>query len=200
MKTLDLTTLHKMRLLPKGKDNVHLPMDFYSSVRRPVQLDLNCSEPTSLVLERFNADGEPVVQQFLAHVDGDLSVKFIADGPFSVWATGDGDVWFYSFELESFAMPETAQEVFTTIAERQARNPELEAIEARMMMNFNRRMRQQEQEIQALRLYREAEELATQVDPDERPDTGEQPAKVVTVEPVAEPPAAEPPAPAPASK
>lgn len=92
-----------------------------------------------------NEDGE---LQFLAAPDGRDVVEFVAGGDVKI-TTDDDDVYFYTAENEpTFTINEDA-EVFTQIAQRAARNPEMEHMLYLQQINMERRFAQQEAEMSA---------------------------------------------------
>ena len=101
---------------------------------REVRLEVNAESACHLAL-RTDA-GEP---RFLAVVEGRETVLFTIEGPTEVWPTCDGQVWWWTVELEDAAVVSDA-ETYTKIAERRARNPELERVARKMQENADRRM------------------------------------------------------------
>lgn len=101
---------------------------------RKIRLEVN--SPDRARLYTVDADGE---LHFLAAPVGCEVVEFVAGGNVTI-TTQDADVSVYSAEMEpTFVVIEDA-EVFTQIAERQSRNPDLEHIMYMQSLNFERRM------------------------------------------------------------
>lgn len=106
---------------------------------RLIKLEVNCALPTAFHVETVDSE----VPFFLAVVQGREVIE--------VWVAGDvlvtavsvddrpmGDVWFYTSALDVI-WSEGSGETFTTIVQRRARNPELEAMQFIMRENERRR-------------------------------------------------------------
>lgn len=90
----------------------------------------------------------PTQMRFLAAPVGRDVIEFIADGEISI-TTGGDDVFVYTAELEpTFTVIEDA-EVFTQIATRAARNPDMEHMMYLQQQNVERRMAQLQAEMEA---------------------------------------------------
>lgn len=90
----------------------------------------------------------PTQMRFLAAPVGRDVIEFIADGEISI-TTGGDDVFVYTAELEpTFTVIEDA-EVFTQIAVRAARNPDMEHMMYLQQQNVERRMAQLQAEMEA---------------------------------------------------
>nr|QJB21439.1 MAG: hypothetical protein [Microvirus sp.] len=105
--------------------------------RRRVRLEVNTSAPCQIMLQTGPDD-----MRFLVNVNGRETVQFIAPGPVTLWPDCDGEVWWWTSEMETTATVIEEPEIFTKIAERKPRNPELERIAAKMQENADRRMAQ----------------------------------------------------------
>jgi len=77
----------------------------------------------------------------------------------AVWADTKGEVYWWTAELEIFSVDNVSPEIFTKVLERIARNPQLEAIQAVMRSNQDRRDKKQEKELAAFRAQIEAQRL-----------------------------------------
>lgn len=106
---------------------------------RTVRVEVNAPFETRLYVTR---NEEPV---FLALVEGLEVVSFGVDGPFTLY--GDSQLSLYSSELESVSFEVLEPEIFTEIAERRARNPELEYMMQKMQQNMERRLAKAEAEL-----------------------------------------------------
>lgn len=103
--------------------------------RRHVTLEVNCEADTVFHVQYGDGD-----VRFLALVSGRDSVRFVADGRATVIPTSEGEVWVWCSEFDTMAVVVPDAETFTTIANRRARNPELEKMMAKMSANIDRRM------------------------------------------------------------
>lgn len=109
----------------------------------PRRVKLNVNSPGWAKLFIVTDDGEPV---FLACAERRDVVEFAAGGDIRI-TTEDDDVFIYTSENEpTFTIIENA-EVFTQIANRAARNPDLEHIMFMAEQNMARRFAAMEQEI-----------------------------------------------------
>ena len=100
---------------------------------REVRLEVNAEDACHLSVR--TPDGV----RFLTVVRGRDTVVFTIEEPCELWATSDGEVWWWTVELEAAAVISDA-ETYTKIAERRARNPELERVARKMQENAERRM------------------------------------------------------------
>lgn len=107
---------------------------FSNPRKRIVRVDVN--SPGDSELYYVGADHET---RFLALVRGRDMIEFTSDGAFSIAVNGN-DCWIHTPDGEDISHEVLDPIIFTRIAERRARNPELMAIEARMMQNIFRRM------------------------------------------------------------
>jgi len=127
---LNLNEISKFVLVAAGTG---LALD--SDKRRVVRLELNTSEPCQLRLQTGADD-----IRFLANVEGYQELTFVAPGPVTIWPDCEGEVWWWSPEMESHHVEVPDAETFTRIANRRERNPELERMMAKMQANAERRM------------------------------------------------------------
>lgn len=99
------------------------------------RIRLNVNSPGRVSLFIVNDDGEPI---FLACPEGRDVVEFAAPGDVRI-TTEDEDVFVYTAENEpTFSIIENA-EVFTQIAQRAARNPDMEHMLYLQQVNMERR-------------------------------------------------------------
>lgn len=138
--TIKLYSLARWNALPKGQV---LELPGTSSERR-VRLQIN--SPGLAMLFFVNSDGEEV---FLAAADRRDTVEFAASGNVRITTSSD-DVFIYSAELEATSAVIPDPQVFTKIAQRKARNPELEHMMFVMNQNIERRLAAQAAEHQEL--------------------------------------------------
>lgn len=121
---------------------------------RTVRLNLNLEAVTSFFIgigdeERFLVTMQPGVD----------TVEFSATGTFRVYAEeGSGAVLYQSADLEPTFSEVVDPVIFTKIANRRHRNPELEEMMFRMNQNLERRLAQQADEFEAALLRRRMEE------------------------------------------
>ena len=126
---IKLDSLERWQSLPKGHV-LNLPGNGARRIR------LNVNAPGRVALFIVNDDGEPT---FLAAPDGRDVVEFAAPGDVRITTEHD-DVSVYTAENEpTFTIIENA-EVFTQIAQRAARNPDLEHMMYLQQQNIERRM------------------------------------------------------------
>ena len=126
---IKLDSLSRWMHLKKG-DILTLSGD----AQRRIRLQVNSPKRSSLFI--VNDDGEPV---FLAAPVGRDVVEFASSGNVRI-TTEDDDVFVYTAENEpTFTIFEDA-ETFTKIAERTARNPDLEHMMYLQQQNMERRL------------------------------------------------------------
>lgn len=136
--TIRLEEIGKFVKLEPGK-GIALPGE-----RRKVRLELNCQFPTQIMFD-YGTE-EP---QFLCTVEGRETVEFIAEGPIRLWPDSEGQVWWWTAEIERSSVESDAP-TFTKIAERQPRNHALEQVARAMQENSRRREAMLMDEIRAL--------------------------------------------------
>lgn len=102
-------------------------------IHRRIRLHVNSPKRSSLFF--VNEDGEV---QFLAAPVGRDVVEFAAAGTLKI-STDDEDVYVYSSETEQTCTIIPDAETFTKIAERAARNPDIEYLMHQQQINLNRR-------------------------------------------------------------
>lgn len=138
--TLRLEEIGKFVLLEPGK-GIALPGE-----RRKVRLELNTQFPCQIMFD-YGDEDQP---RFLATVEGRETVEFIAEGPVRLYLDSEGQVWWWTSEIERSSVVSDAP-TYTTVAERQARNPDLERIARVMSENARRREAALLEELRALR-------------------------------------------------
>lgn len=121
--------LSKWQVLRKGE-----ALQFVNPRPRNVRIEVNA--PTASRLYIVTEDGD---LQFLARVEGRDTIEFGTDGAFDL-TTEDDEVAVYTADGDDISMRVIAPVIFTKIANRRPRNPELEAIAARMAENMERRL------------------------------------------------------------
>lgn len=149
---------------------------------RKIRLEVNAPGRVRLYLM------EDEELRFLAAPEGRDTVEFWCPGDVKI-VTDDADVFVYTAELEPTFVEIENTEVFTEIAERAARNPEMERMMYLAQQNAERRFAQLAQEAteNARRAY-EAGRIAATPSPNGATKVGEQnPPSGPSVQPV-EPP------------
>ena len=122
---------------------------------RRVRIDFNLEAPTSF----FIVDRDGVENFLCALPQGQETIEFSAAGTFSVYAEqGSGAVHYVSADLEPTFSEVVDPVIFTKIANRRHRNPELEEMMFRMNQNLEKRLAQQAGEFEAALERRRLEE------------------------------------------
>lgn len=113
---------------------------------RRVRINLNLEGVTAFFI------GDEQGERFLATLGPGLeTVEFNVAGSFKVYAEkGSGIVHYQSADLEPTFAEIADPKIFTRIAQRRHRNPELEEMMYRMQANIERRMAAQADEMEAL--------------------------------------------------
>lgn len=140
--TIKLNSLKRWRLLePKAA----ITFKGVADVERRVRLNVNLESVTTLFV------GSEKQQQLLCTAGpGVETIEFNMSGDFNVFAeAGSGRVHYQSADLEEAHVEIPDPEIFTRIAQRRHRNPELEEMMYRMQLNTERRLAQQAEEIKA---------------------------------------------------
>lgn len=121
---------------------------------RRVRIDFNLEAVTSFFIR---VDDE---ERFLCTLrEGQETIEFNAAGTFRVYAEkGSGVVQYVSADLEPTFSEIVDPVIFTKIANRRHRNPELEEMMFRMNQNLERRLAQQADEFEAALQRRRMEE------------------------------------------
>jgi len=125
----NLEGVHEFFLAKAGEG-----ITFEAEGARKVRLELNTEGPSRIAIQTG-----PETIRFLADVDGRQTLLFSVPGPFTLWPTCEGEVqwWSSEFQATSVALPDA--KTFTKIAERRARNPEVERVARKMQENADRR-------------------------------------------------------------
>ena len=147
---IKLDSLSRWMHLKKG-DILTLAGD----AQRRIRLQVNSPKRSSLFI--VNDDGELV---FLAAPDGRDVVEFAAGGDVRI-TTEESHVYVYTAENEPTFTIIPDAEIFTKIAERSARNPDLEHMMYLQQINMDRRFAQMQNDMQ--RQVNEAYEAGTRV-------------------------------------
>lgn len=149
--------------------------------QRVVRLRVNAPQRVALYLLLPDLV-DPV---FLSTVHGLDEIQFNVDGDYKLFALG-GELWFDTLDGVRADVEAVEPDSFTTIAERQPRNIELELVERKMQQNIERRMaalmtamsdklEAKEQEIEAVRKAaavadrKQSEKAVGQASPDTPP-------------------------------
>ena len=137
---IDLKNIDKWVMLEPDEGYV-----FAKQHPRTVTLHVRSAQKVSLYVT--SEEGETV---FLCNVDGYEKVKFrLPSGKWTLTGDGSQEVYFYTIEFEKAAVEIPNAVIFTKIAERKARNPELEKMMQLMQVNMERRLQQQSLESNA---------------------------------------------------
>ena len=140
--TIKLHSLSRWALLPNDR---RLVLDGGAvDHERRIRLSTNCNAETALYIKL--ADGE---HRLLAVVPAGLeTVEFSAAGRLEIEssAQGEQEVWYQTADLEPTFVEVRDPVIFTELAQRRTRNPELEAMMYRMQINIERRMAEQASE------------------------------------------------------
>lgn len=122
---------------------------------RLIRLQLNLEAVTSFYI----TDGERGTNFLCTMAEGVDVLEFYCAGKFSVFAEeGSGVVHYQSADLEPTFSEVVDPVIFTKIANRRHRNPELEEMMYRMQENMERRLEQQAHEFDAALQRRRQEE------------------------------------------
>lgn len=110
-------------------------VSFAGTRPRIVNLEVNAPSEVCLYLKYPESDET----YFLALVRGRDKIETYVDGAFEVLSEG-GVCYIYTADGDDISSVVLEPVIFTRIAERRARNPELEAIERRMFLNQQKRL------------------------------------------------------------
>lgn len=137
--TIKLNSIERWQVLLQG-DSIRFASDT-ETVRR-VRIDFNCAAPTVLYFE--DADGPRLLAALPAGLE---TVEFNAGGDFVVMPDeGHGEVHFITSEAETSTVEDVDPVIYTKLAQRRHRNPELEAMMHMVQTNMERRLAAQAQE------------------------------------------------------
>lgn len=148
--------VNKWTTLPEGS-----AIEYPSTKPRVVRLEVNAPSPVSLFVV---SDGEDPEASFLARVEGRDTVEFHVTGKFSLTCEG-GFCNVYTIDGDRWAFVDLAPIVFTRIAERRRRNPELERMMLIAQHNMERRLEQQAEEFRRMLDRRDAARAALAAPP-----------------------------------
>lgn len=140
---LRMFNLNKWSRLEEGEG-----MQFHNPRPRQVRLDVNSPDRAVLYVLQKHPERDTSVD-FLCKVDGREVVEFTSSGAFELTCEG-GPVMVYTVDGEDISFGNLAPVIFTKIAERRKRSPELEYIAAMMSRNMERRLAQQADEFRGL--------------------------------------------------
>lgn len=125
---IDLKDLGRWQALGEGAS-----IRFEADKMRRFRLEVNTPNRTRFYL----VNGTDVT--FLASVDGYEVIQFIAPEVFEITSDGaEALIYTTEFEQTSVEIPDAV--IFTKIAERRARNPELEYMMSKVQENMDRRL------------------------------------------------------------
>lgn len=168
MHVIDLTERSKMSKLPSTKEGL-VPIELTDKGFRPLILEINTELPGIIMLEgtALDKDGKSKkTMELLTPFDAGRSrVKWKQEGPGALWFTTEGEVWWWTTEVENHTSPLTTDEQFTVISERRRSNPELERIAKLMNFNSQKRENMLRSELQSMR--RDLAELKPKAKTDE---------------------------------
>lgn len=137
--TIRLLDVNKWQRLEAGK-GLSLPSD----KTRVIRLEVNAPAPARLDA----VQGDNVT--FLAVVEGYEIIEFAAEGDVLVSIDSIDDVWFYTDDGDLIGFDNPHAESFTSIMNRQSRNPEIE----RMMFMIDQRNAQRHEALRTELLAR----------------------------------------------
>lgn len=124
-----------------------ISFDGEPETERLYRIEFNCEAVTTFYVVQGKSERLLITLQ-----PGLETVEFYLAGDFTIVSDEGGDVLFWCADYEPAFVEVLDPEIFTKIATRQARNPELEEIMYRAQLNMERRFAAQEQEIEAMRL------------------------------------------------
>lgn len=111
-------------------------LEFLDKRARPVRVHVNTSRKAEIMIQL--AQEEP---KFLALVEGRDVLHFFVPGEYSIMhRTPDADVHILTADGDAQHRVNMAEEVYTSLHERRARDPALERMQYEMQRNFDRRM------------------------------------------------------------
>lgn len=126
-------------------------LEFSSKRPRVVRLEVNSPGESFLYVTMLGEDED----HFLARVVGRDTVEFYSSGAFTL-SVEEGECNVYTVDGSDVSHVNLAPKVFTRLAERRKRNPELEYIAHTMQINLERRLAKQANELRAEFERREA--------------------------------------------
>lgn len=142
--TIKLGNLADWRVLGEGKSLLFNAPEYDLEKVRRIRIDLNGETEFVFYIKHG------VEERFLALVPGGLqTLEFQTEGDFELMPYGNGHLHYWTSEAEEF-WTEGDGETFSTIYERQERNPALEYIQFQAMQNQLRRDRAHAEELERL--------------------------------------------------
>lgn len=111
-------SLNKWRLLPPGS-----VLEFPAMAGARLRVEFNTEHDT-----RVDAIDPKNKATFVASIRGNDTVEFTTDGPVSIQATSEGEVWYSTGDGQGDVFDLTHLRDFKGIMERGERNPQLEKI------------------------------------------------------------------------
>lgn len=117
-------------------------------INAPTRVELYLSYPDGAYVDRLDSPGQldeiipPKKSFFLCTVQGRETVETFVDGRVDLYAA-NGKCYVYTADGDDVSSVVVDPVIYTRIAERKARNPEIEAIERRMFLNTERRIASQ---------------------------------------------------------
>lgn len=187
--TIKLNSLARWALLPSDEAIV---FEGHGDTERTVRISFNLEAVTTL----FLGDEDGGENLLVTAGPGLETVEFNVAGSFKVYAEkGSGIVHYLSAEMEPVHFEVPDPKIFTRIAQRRHRNPEVEEMMARAQMNMERRFAQlaAESDARQARLLKEISDVKSAAKPAGTPAVaGEQqvPAQVAAGEKPGETPPA----------
>lgn len=140
-----LHNVSKWKLLEQG----FLP--FVGDHHRKIRIDVNCEVVTRFdIVQPGEGDDDDKLTMLAAGVQGLETLEFSAPADTVLHVTSEGEVWYFTNEGDDQSVPGVEDEIFTTIANRRARNPQLEMMMFKQEQNMNRRLKAQAAEFQAM--------------------------------------------------
>lgn len=140
--TIKLNALDRWHPLPAGNA---VKFQKISDNGRTVRLIVNCAAQTT-----FHVEDEMGPRLLVTVPAGLETIEFSAAGEFAVFADeAAGEVHYQTAEGEPTFATIVDPVIFTRIATRRARNPEMEELMHRMQANMERRLAQQSTEFEA---------------------------------------------------
>jgi hypothetical protein len=176
--TINLNSLDRWKVLPAGKAVLFDRPD----AQRRARINFNCAAQTVLHVEDANGP------RLLTSVPPGLStVQFSVKGAFAIMTDkGSGEVHYQTADIEPTSHQAVDEKVFTKLATRRQRNPELEAIMHQLTLNQQRMFEQQREEYEFRLAQMEKARNEQQIE-ENAPAAPEPPAAQVPAQEQAEP-------------
>lgn len=126
-------------------------LPFVGIQHRKIRIDVNCETDTrfDIVIPGEGEEADKLIM-LAAGVVGLETLDFTAPADCALHASSEGEVWYFTNEGDDQSVPAVEDEIFTTIANRRARNPQLEMMMFKQEQNINRRLKAQAAEFQAM--------------------------------------------------